>query len=707
MANITLDNEQLLRLKMEIKMSEAFLQQELTPIIQENLERYTGHFTPGMAQDWDVVLNEFYPIIQYSLPTIFFRNPRVFLKPRNKTFIAKKRNPVSGVMEEIEMDSGKSAKTQEAILNYILQEINYKKETRRVLFDALLMPYGVMWHGYKGDFGMTEEQSMFIKNESLYVKRLSPLRFHKDPAVTIANLDEARWVGRSFDIPIQDLWDDDTLDVDKKEIQGKIGFGQKIGTKNALEELQMATQGTDYVKVFQSGSRALIEYTNDQYSKSKNVRFVTLYECFVRPSKKEMRNGEKGKVVLLTDEQTKPLRVSPWPYKFDGWPVEILQFNEVQDSMLGLDDFRTYKSIADQKNILTNELIRNSKQLNKVWVAMSKDGMSAEEDQQKIRDGRNNLVLYDGESVAGKMAVVSAAGGASSDLPGTIQNVDRNLQDKSGVTDLKKGFLQSGEESAASVEIRNAGGSARPAYRQDLMSEFLKGSCGKLNKMNKQFMTIKEAVRVIGSLDIQWSDNPSKEEIQADTDVELDVYSMLPEDPEQELKQLQMALNMAIGAIEDPTGKLVQKLAQEGYTFEISPLIDQILQRLKIRNPDVFRHIKPEESQGYSSNSELLAAKDNVNAALQGSPQMPSPPAPGQDHNARLVIYKEIQQIIQQGEQTGVIPANSHAMQMLQQLIQIQGALLAEEQDGQAQAGKKVPSSKGKSFTKRQGAINA
>src|SRR5689334_3668036 len=102
MADLKLDSEELLRLKMEIKMAEKYLEQELTPTIQENLERYTGHFIPRMAIDWDVILNEMYPIVQYNLPSIFFRNPRVFLKPRQKTFIAKKRNPLSGVMEEIE-----------------------------------------------------------------------------------------------------------------------------------------------------------------------------------------------------------------------------------------------------------------------------------------------------------------------------------------------------------------------------------------------------------------------------------------------------------------------------------------------------------------------------------------------------------------------------------------------------------------------------
>lgn len=694
MADDKISPEELLRLKMEIKMAEKYLEQELTPIIQENLERYTGHYIPGMAQDWDVILNEFYPIIQYNLPSIFFRNPRVFLKPRQKTFIAKKRNPLTEAMEETEMDSTKSAKTQEGLLNYIIEEIKYKKEVRRVNFDAHVMPYGVLWHGYKGNFGMTEEQSMFIRSESLFVKRISPLRFIYDPAVTIANIDEAHWGGRSFDIPIQDLIDDDTLDVDTKQIKGKLGFGEKVGTKDAMNQMAMAQNGTDYLKVFQSGSRALIEYTSDAYRKSKSVRFVTVYECFVRPSKKEARNGEKGKVVLLTDEQDKPLRVSKWPYKVDEWPWEILQFNEVQDSRLGLDDFRTYSSIADQKNIITNEFIRNAKQLNKVWVGIAKEGMSAEEDQQKIRDGRNTVIFFDGDTVQNRMTVASGAGGASTDLPIAIQHISDQLDQKSGVNDLKKGTPpKSGEESATSVNYRSQGGQARPAYRQDIMQEFLKASCLKLNHYNKQFMTVKDAVRIMGSNDIQWTDKPSKEEIQADVDCEMDIYSMLPENPDQEMKEFQTALSFAIEALTNPP--VGQKIAQEGYTFEIVPLLEQMMQRLKIRNPDVLRHLKPEESQGFAPVAELRAAKDNVNAALSGNPQVPSPPAPGQAHGARLEIYSEISDIIQHGMQSGMIHPDNQAIKIIQMLIQTQMALQEEEESKQAKPGMKVPSKKG------------
>ena len=128
----------------KIRMSEKFLEEELEPIMQESLKRYMGTFIPSIGAGWDLALNEVYPIIQHSLPAIFFRNPRAFLKPRNKTFIKKQRDPVSGRMIEVQADSSESARTQEAILNYLITQIGYKEEVRRTLLDALLFPYGIM-----------------------------------------------------------------------------------------------------------------------------------------------------------------------------------------------------------------------------------------------------------------------------------------------------------------------------------------------------------------------------------------------------------------------------------------------------------------------------------------------------------------------------------------------------------------------------------
>ena len=287
-------------LKSEIQMSLALNREELEPILQENIQRYLGNYVPAFGNDWDIVLNEVYPIIQNNLPSIFFRNPRAFLKPHNKTFIIKKRNPISGAMEEVEADSAKSARTQEDILNYTIAHIGYKKEMQKVLLDALLFPHGILWHGYNGDFGMTEEQSLAIEKDKVFVKRISPMRFIHDPSVNMSNLEESRWIGRVIDVPLQDLIEDDLLDVDKKLVRGYKGFGETIGTASQqAEQARQSAGAQDYMRV-NASRRAMIEYADKDFQNSPQARFVQVQEVFLRPTKKEMRDGKRGWIILVS-----------------------------------------------------------------------------------------------------------------------------------------------------------------------------------------------------------------------------------------------------------------------------------------------------------------------------------------------------------------------------------------------------------------------
>ena len=669
-------------LKSEIAMAKAVNKEELTPILQENIQRYIGSYIPAFGIDWDIVLNEVYPIVQAYLPAIFFRNPRAFLKPRNKTFIAKKRDPISGQMVEQEIDSAKSAKTQEDILNYTLVEIKYKKQVRKALLDALLFPHGILWHGYKGDFGMTEENSIFIKNDRVFVQRLNPMRFIHDPAVNMANLEEARWVGRTIDIPLEDLVDDDKLDVDKKLVKGFKGFGERIGT--ATENAYKVSGGKDYMNI-NAARRSMLEFADRDFQESSSARFVQAHEVFLRPTKKETREGKRGWILLVTDEQEKPLRVNEWKIKAEGFPSIILQFNELPDSAFGLDDPSTYKDIADQKNTVVNLQLRNAQENSKVWVALAKGATNEEEIDQVMR-GEQTIIAFEGDSIKDRLQVSSPGGAASSELYILDQRIDRQLQDKSGITDLRKGILQSGEESATSVKIRNAGVSARPAYRQDIMAEFLKDSLHYINQINKQFVPYDEAVRIVGSLDLEWSENPTKEELQADTDVEIDVISMLPEDPDKEIQELQAILALMINALTVP--EVGQKIAMEGKMFNISPIVEQMLLRLRLRDPEIFRNIKPEESQGFVSVAEVRAAKSNVQAALSGDPNIPSPPAVGQDHKARLEVYSTISQLVNS-------LGDTITKKILDALMQTQMMLLQQEMEKEAKPGIMPKLSKG------------
>lgn len=684
--SVKIDKDRLYELRNQILMAEALNREELEPMMIESIERYMGKYVPKYGYNWDILLNEVYPIVQTNLPAIFFRNPRAYLKPRNKTYIAKVLDPATGKKVDTQLDSQKSANTQEAILNYSLELMNYKKETQKVLLDSLLFPFGVMWHGYKGDFGMTEEQSLYIDNDMAFVRRLCPTRFIKDPNVNMSNLDEAKWVGRIIDMPYQDLIEDENLNVNKKLIKGFKGYGDKVGTATIQRSTQFQALQTGGGDVLQLNNlkRNLLDFAESGFKNSKYSDFVRTYEIFLRPTKKEKRDGGKGYILLLTFEQPEPLRVNSWVIKAKGFPSKILQFNEIPDAQFGLDDVSTYKSIADQKNIMTNIAIRNAQENSKLYVAVAADG-NDEEDIKKIQNGDQTILIFKGDTVQGKMLVQSGSGAASSELYQAIGMIQKNLDDKSGVTDLRRGVLQSGEESAMSVKIRAGSSSARPQYRQDQMTDFLKESLKYTLEILKQFMPISDAVRIIGSLDLQWSDKPTTEEIQADVDVEIDPISILPENPQDEIQQLNQVLQLMFQGLTDPV--IAQKIAQEGMTINVTPIIQQLLLRMKIKDPDVFRTIKPEESMGFASVQQLRVAQGNVEAIMHGQP--PQPPQPGDDHAAQIAVYQPILKLLAEAGQQ-----QTQAFAALAQLIQVQSAMLQEAQDKQASAGQQVKTQK-------------
>jgi len=656
----------------EISMAEAINEQELKHILEESIARYTGRHIPVIGNGWDIILNEIYPVIQNTLPSIFFKNPHAFLKPRNKFYITKKFNPVTQKKEEVQIDAQDSARTQEAILNYSLSEMKFKQETRKVLMDALLFPYGVMWHGYKGNFGMTEEEAMYIKDEKVFVKRINPMMFIKDPSVNIIDIEEARWVGRAIDVPLQDILEDDKLNVDKKLIKGFEGYGYKINKKGDK------SNRTDNI-----GKGALLDYARDRYRKSNACKFLRVYEIFLKPTKKESRQGKKGWILLLTKEQDKPLRISDNTIKAEGLPSKILEFNPLNDGLFGLSDIETYKQVADQKNAIVNLQLRNAQENTKVWVGLSSGGVD-EEDIQKVQQGQNTILIFpDDVNPSQRMFVASPGAQASSELYLIDQRIQRNLEDKSMMSDLKRGFLQSGEESATSVKIRHAAGAARPAYRQDIMADFLKESMHYINQLNKQFVPYKDAVRIMGTLDIEWSENPVKEDLQADTDVEIDAVSMLPESPETELRNLNATLGLAVQALSNP--QVMMKLKQENKTMNLAPLIERILLRQKINDPEIFRSIKPEESMGFVSVQQLREAQANVDAVVKGA-RPPFPPKEGDDHLAKIELYNSVNKMLQQMGKFSDI---------LNQLIAVQSQLLqaVREKEGQKNQQIKLPKS--------------
>ncbi len=125
-----------------------------------------------------------------------------------------------------------------------------------------------------------------------------------------------------------------------------------------------------------------------------------------------------------------------------------------------------------------------------------------------------------------------------------------------------------------------------------------------------------------------------------------------------------------------PTPAIKAKLQEEGKVVNLSPLIERILLRLKINDSEVFRNVRPDESQGFVSVQQLKEAQANVQSVLKGG-SVKFPPKPEDDHRAKLEVYTAMLQVIGQN-------------QILKQLIQIHQILLQQIQQKQARPGQAI-----------------
>ena len=605
------------RISAEIEVSRKLNEKILKDKFVEWYERYCGKYNLNKkySGDFELMMNEVYPIIQWLAPSIFFQNPQVFAKPRSKTFTYTKTNPKTAEKTEVVEPSQNSARTQEALLNWSIYDMRYSSEVRKELMDALIFNFGVLWHGYKGEFGITEDDNVFIKSEKVFVKRTSPYRFIFDPATTLLELESGRWVGR-----VEPALKNEVLE-DKK---------YTVSAKDIKKEKTFKAVGCGVI-----GNAELLD--NKDLKGLKLDDYINLIEVYYRCTPSEVDQYKvKGWVMVFCDGIDKPIRVNEWEIINDTYPAKILQFNELNDSRYPMGDIDIYSAIADHKNIIINVQLANAMQNSKNIVGISKSG--ADEDTvDDILSGENNIVLFEDDGdVRTRIVSVGQGGASTGELYMLDSKIQANLDDKSGVSDIRRGVLKSGEESATSVRIRTAGGSIKIADRQAKMAAHMKESLEYILSLIKQFMPYKDAVRIVGSSDIAWSDDFSEESIQAPVDVEIDVQSMVEDNPSIEVDQFNQALALITNIMTNPM--LGQKIGIEGKKFNISPLIEQLLHRYKIKTPAVFEEIPEGDSAGFASIQQIREAQENVMAILSGE-EAPHPPSEQDDHTAKIEIY--------------------------------------------------------------------
>jgi hypothetical protein len=282
---------------------------------------YRGHGHWDKTGDRELLYNMFihHPVenmlfanIRAIVPRLNFRNPKIFVTPRKRPYRGKGNSLI---------DTTASAVMLEIILNYYYKELSIKREARRCLIDALVGKYGIMQVGYtlktekvkKGELLQVDE---LIKEDSPFAVRRSPNDVLWDIEARDSRLTDARWVGLRWIRPIDDVKRDPRYS----------------NTRNLKGNFTVKT-----------------DYKTDSNQLPTNPDVPEIWD---RVEGWDMWDKKTKTLYTMVEGHEKFLQKRDWPIDYEGFPIEILHFNENPDNSIPVGDFDIYRHNQDELNVI-------------------------------------------------------------------------------------------------------------------------------------------------------------------------------------------------------------------------------------------------------------------------------------------------------------------------------------------------------------------
>lgn len=561
----------LFKYKAWVKLARKKRSKEFTPVAKEMNRMYNNE---GVSIDEDgeelVTVNLVFPNKEIEKPSIFFRNPRIFVKPTQEEFI---------MSDGKKLDGERAAGLIEAAANYIASTKKLVREVKDVRDDALKLTYGILETGYKGEIRVSEDGDDYVFNEEIFFKRISPYRFLVDvDSLDCRTFKDAKWVAKEVVMTFEDFEEDDYFE-NKEDI--------------SLEGLEEAE---DAEIITEEATEELMETVGKEYLESGAYQKIKLIIMWIKPSRAErkiLKKGETGgKIIIFSMNGDLPHKVLPWPYKIDKFPFRGLGFYRDNEKFYPISDIAQYKQQLDEINRLRTAQLKNVEAYGKRKILVDKTLFDSEEEYNKFVNGElggiTGVNIGGSEDIRKRIFVVQF--GSS---PNEIYTLDRKCNqdaDKiSGQSDLSRGMALSGVDTASEVKEISAHGSARSIEKKADMEEFYGDISRYMIQLIKQYWKPETMVRRLGITDPEWTENFSKEDIDIEDDVEIDIGEMVPVNEimrqQQALKRLELLIK---GVVEE---KVSEKLAMEGYELNLVEMFKETLRAFNIRNTKVLQKL--------------------------------------------------------------------------------------------------------------------
>jgi hypothetical protein len=605
---LNLKPEAIKRYKAQLKMAIAKRDRKFTPVANKTKRYYKGQVRPEWDEDeTGTTVNMTFSNIEISKPSIFFRNPRIFVKPTQETFML-------GNGEQL--DGQKAASLLEDAANYVAYSIRLKRIIKQVRNDALILTYGVIFTGYEGEVGINEQGEEYVKEDSIFSTRVSPYHFLVDPECTdCLTFKDARWVAREIPIRYSDFKEDDWYENKDDVEASSTGYDEKI------------TKSDDKVV-------NLIDFAGKNYSESDDAKRITLYEMWIKPTpaqKRKLKPGEPGgKVVVLSMSGKKAHKVIRWPYKIKWYPFRGLAFFVDNDEFYPISDIAQYEQQLDELSALRTAQLSYVKQFSKPKILIDKTMFDDEEEITKLNEDTSGPFIGVNGNPKQEGVLVIGQSSAPNDLFMVDTKVKGDIDMVSGNTDMNRGMPVPGVDTATEATQIGGLGGLRYVEKKDEMADFYSDVARTIVQLVKQFWTTDTMVRRLGTIQPEWSDNFSAEDIQIEDDVEVDIGEMVPINEVIRKKQALEFLELVGKGATEPGIKM--KLAEEGYELNLAEAVKEAVIAFGIKNDKVIQRIDPDKY--------VKILKQLYLAKVQGAMGQGSPATSGKQLQTRADLAK-------------------------------------------------------------------
>jgi hypothetical protein len=491
--------------------------------IEDNIKRYRKYYRGDQwlseaargAYNDQIVVNMVFANIKTILPSINFKNPKIFAKARKKPY----RTPDGGYFDTLS-----AAIIYELLLNYYYQELDIKRQVDLCLMDALIGPWGIAQIGYttkteKIKDGELLEILEFIREESPYVQRISPLDFRVDPEAKDSRLSDAKWTAVKW---VKDL--SDVKRTDKYSNTSKLKSNYTAGIEDSPGAV-----------------------------KSPDDKWVTNSEDFQRVEGWDIWDRKTNKLITIVETHDKMLFEDDWPLTYEGFPQEIIYFNENPDELFPVSDINIYLPQQDELNRIRSLQLEHIKKISQRKY-LSQQNMLSEEEKRKITHGPSGTIAESTGDPERALVPIKDAN-ISQDIYLIARLLKEDIREESGIPQFDQGIAQK-FDTATEPALIAQGSQNKKGERMQIVENFVCRIMRKFAEVLQQTMSDQsiplsnnqhqEVMKYIphklekiagdnSTVILPWL-NASKDDIQGEYDFEIEVGSMLPDNKEQRKK---------------------------------------------------------------------------------------------------------------------------------------------------------------------------